>query len=170
MSSRHVPCAREAEVLEAVHHGRWPSEVDPALQGHLDTCEDCAAVAELACALREDLSGAADGGAPPTSSVMWWRLQQRARRDAVRAAARPVAMAQALALACLCGLVVGLGGLTWHWVEPWIHWFGGELAAMPLATAVPIGRTPWISVGAVLAVVAIACFAPVAIYLVVSDD
>lgn len=171
MSRRGVPCPHEQAVLEAVQTGHWPLPAESALQAHLATCVDCAAVAELVCALRVDLESAPGGEATtPTSSVMWWKLQQRARRDAARAAARPVAIAQALALACLCGLLVGLGGLAWHWLHPWGDWFAAQVVSLPSLTTTVAGRPLWRMTGLSLAALAVLVLAPVALYLAIAED
>lgn len=172
MSRSRAACPHEGAVLAAIHAGRWPDNAAPEVRAHVAACLECAAVAELACVLRVDLAWPAFGDdAPPSSSVMWWKLQQRARRDAARAAARPVAIAQALAGASLCGLLLGLGGLAWHWLHPWVEWFGTELMGFPSLAATFVGHPPlWISTGASLAALAVLVLAPVALYFVVSEE
>lgn len=50
--------------------------------------------------------------APPSSAIVWWRCQMRARQEATRAADRPITIVHALAIACGVGLAVSLIGST----------------------------------------------------------
>ena len=61
-----------------------------------------AIAAEAACARRE--------AAPPSSAIVWWRAQMRARHEAARAANRPIVVVHGLAIACFAGLAVSLAG------------------------------------------------------------
>jgi hypothetical protein len=61
--------------------------------------------------------------APPSSAIVWWRAQMRARQEAARAADRPITIVHALAIACGAGLalsfigtaVAGVRG-SWGWL------------------------------------------------------
>ena len=56
----------------------------------------------------------------PSSAVMWWRAQMRARQEAAREAARPINVAHVIALVSVAALtIVALVALS--------PWFGGLL-------------------------------------------
>ena len=48
--------------------------------------------------------------APPSSAIVWWRAQMRARQEAARAADRPITIVHGLAIACGAGLALSLIG------------------------------------------------------------
>lgn len=48
--------------------------------------------------------------APPSSAIVWWRAQLRARQEAAQVAERPITIVHALAIACGLGLAVSLAG------------------------------------------------------------
>ena len=93
----------------------------------------------------------------PTPEIVWWRAQMRAREEAARAAARPILLSQALAIAALIGLLVSVAGrltLARHPVER---------SAPAAGTALPV---------LTIAIVAACCLliAPVAVYFALSRD
>jgi len=61
-----------------------------------------AIAAEAALARRE--------ATPPSSAIVWWRAQMRARQEAARAADRPITIVHGLAIACAAGLALSLIG------------------------------------------------------------
>lgn len=160
-------CPREVEVLEALASRRWPERADPALLAHVASCPVCADVAQVAAALHQDRHCAmAEAGRVPSADSVWFRAQARARADASRQAARPIAVMQALGLAGATGLISLLIGLVAMWVwqrADWLTqlsvWQPGSLDTMGLAVR-----------GILLAVGVWLLLAPVAVYLVASDD
>lgn len=106
-------CAREQDVLDAVAAGRWPGRCDAELKGHVESCAICQDVAAVFEALAVERDAAwEEAAAMPPSSLVWWRAQIRAREEAARAAARPIAVAQAVALASLLIAAIALGPLA----------------------------------------------------------
>lgn len=97
-------CAREQDVLDAVAAGRW----DGDLREHLRSCAICRDVASVCAAISEERDVAWEDTAVPPASVVWWRAQIRAREEATRAAARPIAVAQAVAVTCLIAATLAL--------------------------------------------------------------
>ena len=59
-----------------------------------------AIAAEAAVANRE--------AAPPSSAIVWWRAQMRARQEAAAAVDRPITIVHALAIACGAGLMLSV--------------------------------------------------------------
>ena len=54
----------------------------------------------VAEAIAAEASLARTEAAPPSSAIVWWRAQMRARQEAARAADRPITIVHALAIAC----------------------------------------------------------------------
>jgi hypothetical protein len=48
--------------------------------------------------------------APPSSAIVWWRAQMRARQEAAAAAERPITIVHALAIAAGAGLMLSVAG------------------------------------------------------------
>lgn len=154
-------CEFEQDLLDAVASRRWPARADARLRTHVEGCAICADVAEVALAFFEDREAArADDGVPHASAV-WWRAQIRAREEAARVAARPIAVVQAVSTACVAvaaaaaapaastwirELIAALGAAAWSSLpgEGGFAWILGAAAytTLPLLAA---------AVGAVLA-------------------
>jgi hypothetical protein len=105
-------CPREADVLDAAA-ARRGLDRDPELAAHVAGCPICADLAVVATAMAEDHDAAWDTAEPPSSDLVWWRAQLRARTEAATAAARPMAIVQgaglALVLIALVAIVIGYG-------------------------------------------------------------
>src|SRR3954468_14985839 len=95
-----VECPREQDVLDAVAANRWPGRCDADLEAHILACAVCSDLAIAGAALRAEHDQAWSEARIPTSSAVWWRAQVRAREEAARAAARPIAFVQGIAVAC----------------------------------------------------------------------
>ncbi|OFW11667.1 MAG: hypothetical protein A3H96_03110 [Acidobacteria bacterium RIFCSPLOWO2_02_FULL_67_36] len=131
----------------------------------------CADVLAVALPLLREHEAASVEAEVPTSAVMWWRAQMRARQDAARSAARPIVVAQGLAFACVAGLAAAFGGFALPLLRGWA-------ASLPdvkdLAVHAPAGLTALQSLAptSVLAwttLVLCLVVAPVALYFATSD-
>jgi hypothetical protein len=100
-------CAREQDVLEALASRRWPDR-DPEIAGHIARCGVCADLVQVAAAFQDDHDLAAVEMPLPPGEVVWWRAQVRARTDAQRLAARPIAVIQALGAATALVVAIAL--------------------------------------------------------------
>jgi hypothetical protein len=110
----------------------------------------------------------------PSSAVMWWRAQMRARQEAAREAARPITVAQVVALVSVVVMTVtGLvalspwfGGLLAGWVSGVSSAALADVAAIKAPSALLAGgwMLPALMIGVWLVL------APVAIYLAVAED
>ena len=113
-------CVREQDVLDAVSAGRWPARsperIDAELRDHIECCPVCRDIASVFAAISEDREAAWEEAAVPAASVVWWRAQIRAREEAARAAARPIAIAQAVAVSSLVAAALALVPFAWPWV------------------------------------------------------
>jgi predicted anti-sigma-YlaC factor YlaD len=127
-----LECPREQDVLDAAAANRWPDRADPSLREHLAGCAICRDVVEIAVAFLEDRDVARTEAQVPPAAMVWWRAQIRAREEAARIAARPIALVQALATVCVAiaslavapaasawlrGLITSLGAADW-WSLP----------------------------------------------------
>ena len=170
-----VDCCREDDVLDALTSGRWPDRADDELRGHVATCAICADVIEVASAVLEVRNDEPGEMRIPSSAVMWWRAQMRARQEAAREAARPITVAQVVALVTLVAVSVS----AFIALSPWLAGVAGGwmLGAVDSATSLATGRGPsgMLTQGWVLSAVVIGLgiwlvLAPVAIYFAVADD
>jgi hypothetical protein len=169
-----IECVREAEVLDAVVRGRWPSAApgEEDLRQHAMVCPVCADVALVARVLRDERHEAWRDAHVPAAGHVWWRATIRARAESARAAARPITLAQGLGGACAAGVCAALIGLTWpsvaqslSWVGAALSW-GGRMDVLTLAGSA-LQQTLWpILVPVGICVVLM----PLALYLVLSDE
>jgi hypothetical protein len=152
-------CDHETDVWSAVASGRWPDAVDPALSMHVERCASCAEVVAVSSALLADAGAARAESGAPSSAIVWWRAQLRARHEAARAAERPLTVVHALAIACAAGLLLGLIGLAGAWMRD---------ATRALTSA----HLPLIDGWAVLPWIVLAVFLLLAplVYVIVSDE
>jgi hypothetical protein len=163
---RTFECAREADTIDAVTAGRF----DPELRDHVAVCSVCADLATVISAVQSEHAGAWEEARVPPSGLVWWRMELRARHEAARAAARPITIAQAFAAACGLALAAALLAAA-------LPWFGlGNLPAAVLAYVksgavanVSAFAVQW-AVPLVLAIAAWIIVAPLALYLVFSDE
>ena len=165
-------CTREEAVLEAINDGLWPDRTDAALREHVDACSVCADLAQVAVLLQQERDGALQEARVPSSGLVWWRAQLRARQEAARAAERPIAFVEGLTVACGLGVAFAIFGLASPWVREWTAWTVDVIArAIPggsevdMLTATVQGSTLWL-----VALAAWILLAPLAIYFTVADD
>lgn len=116
--------------------------------------------------IRADYDAAAEAAHVPSSGEVWKRAVIRAQVDAQRTAARPITMLHAAASACAAGLTCG--ALTW--VAPAVSWTTLWHALPAQADAVIAGAALARTVALVVALTASLLFAPIAIYLLLTDD
>jgi hypothetical protein len=165
-------CSREPDLLEVLAAGRWPDGGVEELQAHVDTCRSCLDLLAVALPLLEEQALAHRDARIPSSAVVWWRAQTRARREAVEAATRPIAMIQGIALACSAGLAAGITSLAQPPIGAWLAWLRGILVHLDprsidlahLGALQPAGMLPLAGLGLLLLI------APIALYFAVRDE
>jgi len=166
MTSPHrdlLECPREGDVLDALASARWPNRMAAELANHVASCEICTDVIAVAAALREeqDASWHEAGMHIPSSGQMWWRAEMRARQQAIRNASRPVTVAQAVAIV-LALAVAGVAG--------WFAWPAVQSFFAPESLAkLPVTSPMFVPLAVAMATLVIVV-APVALYLVLSDQ
>jgi hypothetical protein len=156
-------CRREQHVVEAVLAGQWPGSSDTDLSSHVEVCAICKDVVAVAQALNQDSRLAAQGIQLPSAGLVWWRSELRARREAMRAAERPLKLVHAFGAACGLGVLAALV----MQLSPWARQMFTALAGISVsetATALMQQHLP-----IVLGLGVLLVLAPVAAYFVFSD-
>jgi hypothetical protein len=170
-------CPREQDVLDALVAERWPDRTDESLRRHVAECSLCADVIEVARPILEDREYATtmseEEARIPSSAVMWWRAQLRARQEAAREAARPITVAQIIGLVT----VVALGISVLSALSPWLRaWLPGlprlsdisQIDIPGVQVATEFLAQGWLLPSLIVGVWLI--LTPLAIYFAVADD
>ena len=168
-AEREGGCGREQDVLDALASARWPDRVPDDLRSHAADCQVCCDLVASVGPLLSDRVDLSHGGHIPSSGVMWWRAQMRARQEAAREAARPITIAQIIGFAC----VAALAAVAIAWVSPVMRaWVVESTLSLAAAVGVMEMRGPFVSQGwVVLLVVCVwLVMAPLAIYFAVAED
>ncbi len=125
---------------------------------------------ELIAALQEEWDDAWDESAAlPDANVVWLRAQLRARAEAARLAARPIAVVQALGAACAIGAAAGVIGTMAWWLRSWAAWLSSAAAVIASADS-SLEMATLASRGILLALAVWLVIAPVAVYLAATEE
>jgi hypothetical protein len=170
---RYGECPREAELLESLL-AAWPDGCADGLRTHAEACASCGALLAVALPLRDEHVASVREAPVPSSAVMWWRLQMRARREATGRALRPIAAVQAVTLACAAGVLAAVIGQVVPQPSRLAAWLDalGNSAIAAGAAAIPSTAAQLLSPGGIALGLAGALFlivTPVALYLALSD-
>jgi len=84
----------------------------------------------VADAIAAEASMARREAHPPSSAIVWWRAQMRARAEAARVVERPLTIVHALALAVSVGLFIGVVGTAVGGVKGTLTWFASLYASL----------------------------------------
>ena len=115
-------CPREHEVLEALAADATLQDWSAELREHADACAICRDIVAVALPLLQEHRAAVEGAHPPSSGIVWWRAQMRARQEAARTAMRPITVLQGIGAAAAFALFLVLLGAA----APILSgWFGG---------------------------------------------
>ena len=168
---RRSECAREAELLDALQTTAWPDCCSADLHAHVGDCRSCAELAAIVLPLLDEQRAATLEARVPSSAIVWWRAQRRARLEAARAAARPITVLQWLSAACAAGLMAAAIGYVSPAVRESLTRTWSMLRGITGPEAVSLTAIPWAEmlvtpVGAVAIGLTMALLlAPLAIYL-----
>ena len=167
----NAECDRESELLEALSARRWPARCDEDLRGHVASCADCAALVDVVSALLDDHEAAWHDARVPPSGVVWWRAQLRAREDAARSAARPLAFIQGVAASVALWLVVALvRAIPPAYFDASREWLADQLPRLAFGMPDVARVTAAVPAGLLIVLGAWLVLTPLAIYFAVNDD
>jgi hypothetical protein len=165
-------CPRETDLWNAIAAGEWPGAAEPELRTHVAQCALCRDVELVASSLFMEGSAVSGEAPPPSSAIVWWRAQMRARQEAARTADRPISIVHALAIACAAGLALGLIGTVAAWVRGsagWLSdWTISKADVTALVSAIDL-TSRWVIVPALLVALTLVIM-PIAVYVIVSDE
>ncbi len=165
-------CAREGELWNAIASGQWPADAGADLTAHVASCEICRDLEIVATSLCTESAAMRDEANPPSSAIVWWRAQMRARHEAAAAVERPIRIAQVVAIPCALGLALGLIGSVAAWVRGsagWLSDWSISPASVTTAVAALDFTSRWVLVPAVL-IAASLVIMPIAVYAIISDE
>lgn len=158
-----VECSRESDVLDAIASEKWPHRVAPELAAHVASCAVCSDVVAVATAIQTAQEVSWRDAVIPSSGQVWWRAEMRVRQEAIRKASRPIAIAQAAAVLVALALTGAAGWLAWTWTRQ-------ESPAFDIGNASARAMTSPLALSLVVALFALAVIAPVAFFVVLSDE
>jgi hypothetical protein len=170
---QHGECPREAELLESLLTGGSDGCSD-GLRAHAEACASCGALLAVALPLRDEHAALVRDACVPSSAVVWWRLQMRVRREAAVRALQPIAVVQAVTLACAVGVLAAVIGQVVPGTTRVAAWMRalGDSAAAAGAASIPSTAAQLLSPGGVslgLAGALLLIVMPAAIYFAVND-
>ena len=125
----------------------------------------------VAEAMASEASLAAAEAQPPSSAIVWWRAQMRARREAAELAERPITIVHALSIAAGVGLMLSVIGYAVAGVKGSLSWVARVWESTSTAvTALPLDlASHWLSLGLTVTLLSVAV-ASVAAYVIYADD
>jgi hypothetical protein len=150
-------CLQEQETLAIVQSGRWPDGCDDVSRAHIKDCAICGDLVRVGAMIANDYQTSARVARVPNSGLVWWRMQRRAKQEAVRNTSRVITIVQAIAVAAGVAVAIGILVATGRAFS-----FGP--ADVSRAMLAQWGFPLLIALAAWLAL------APVAVYLAVSKD
>jgi len=136
--------------MECAGSGRVGNE----LREHMDSCECCRDLFDVACAVLCDRSALMRDAHPPSAGLVWWRMNMRAQREASRTAARAGSFVQ---IALIVGAIVVALAILGISID--VHAVLRSVVASAQAFAVPLA-----------ALAAWLILAPVAVYFAVTEE
>jgi hypothetical protein len=141
-------CDRQGEVLQAVSSGRVGDE----LQSHIAGCAGCSDLLEVAAAIVDDRSALMREAHLPSSGLVWWRANMRARQQAARTAVRTASFVQVVLLVGAIVIALAVVGVNLASVDY------RSLLASGLPTIPLFAFAAWL------------ILAPVAVYFAVTEE
>ncbi len=163
-------CSREAEVIRAAWGEGGRAPLHDELAAHLADCPACAQTAALARLFHDERELLVAAAHPPSAGAVWWRSQRRAREEAARKAARPIALVHGVALGCAAAAAAAVAAYGVNGVREVVGRFDGLASRWQAAVpSVPGGPVTLPHVAVLMLAVAL-ILAPVAIYLALSEE
>jgi hypothetical protein len=125
----------------------------------------------VADALAAEASLARREAQPPSSAIVWWRAQMRARQEAARMAEKPITIVHALSIAAAAGLMLSVVGYAVAGVKGSLGWITGVAqSAAAAGAALPLDLTSrWVSLTLTAALVSV-LVGTIAAYFIFADE
>ena len=123
-------------------------------------------------AIAAEASTARREAAPPSSAIVWWRAQMRARQEATKAVERPLTIVHAIAIACGLGLLLSAVGLAGAGLKGSAAWLGGIYQSVSSGTGALAAidlTSRWIMLPMTAMLVSV-LVASIAAYLIFADE
>jgi len=132
---------------------------------------DAEVEAIVAEAMALESADAASEAQPPSSAIVWWRAQMRARREAAELAEKPITVVHALSIAAGIGLMLSVIGYAVAGVKGSVAWLGGVWQSLGAAVSglPPEWTSHWLSVTLTATLVSVVV-ASIAAYVIFVDD
>ena len=167
-AEREGGCCREQDVLDALVTERWPDRADTDLRTHAADCDICRDLIDSVGPILNDRVDLSNEGHVPSSGAMWWRAQMRARQEAVREAARPVAIAYIVGFVC----VIAVAAVALAWLSPMVRTWFTDWSWHLADVTVPDLRGGLLSQSWLVLLMALVwlVLTPLAIYFAVAED
>ena len=143
-----------------------PRDSEHSSSAALDETQIEAIVAE---AIAAEAALARSEAAPPSSAIVWWRAQMRARQEAAAAADRPISIVHGLAIACGVGLALSLIGTTLAGVRGSAGWLTEVYTSVSAAVASIDLTSRWVMLP-MTAMLASIVIASIAAYVIFADE
>jgi hypothetical protein len=122
-------------------------------------------------AIAAEAAMASSEAQPPSSAIVWWRAQMRARREATELAQRPITIVQGVSIAAGLGLLLSLVGYaiaivkgTSGWLSNVSQSIAAAVSSMPALSL----ASPWVTY-TLTGMLITAVVASVAAYVIYSD-
>lgn len=125
----------------------------------------------VADAIAAEASIARAEAQPPSSAIVWWRAQMRARQEAARLAEKPITIVHALSIAAGAGLMLSVIGYALAGVKGSVAWLAGVWQSISGAAAgiSPDLTSRWVSLGFTAMLIS-AVIASIAAYFIFADE
>lgn len=158
-------CHREQDLIDVLTTDRWPDRCDEDLRAHVAGCQGCQDLVNVLSPLGDAWAASRAEAQLPASGTVWWRAQMRARQEAARAAARPIAIVQTVAAVAGAAIII----LCLVAIAPWlVSSFASSRQFLAIdRSTLQAMQSSWLLAGGAGAIIAIGSLA---IYLVVAAE
>ena len=137
-----------------------------------NTPTDAEIEAIVADALATEAAMASTEAQPPSSAIVWWRAQMRARREATELAQKPITIVQSLTISAGAGLMLSLVGSVIAIVKGssgWLTNLSQSISAAAGSVPALSLTTPWVAYSLTGMLITLVV-ASVAAYVIYSDE
>ena len=123
----------------------------------------------VAEAIAAEASFAQTEAQPPSSAIVWWRAQMRARQEASQLAEQPITIVHALSIAAGIGLLLSVVSYAVAGVKGSLAWVTAAAQALAAGVAAVDLTSRWVSVTLTAGLVSLV-IASVAAVIIFADE